>query len=56
MRASGSHIVCFDGMEIDDDWLLGGVNNYTKEPWFSGGALQFAAVHVGGMHAVLDGL
>jgi alkylation response protein AidB-like acyl-CoA dehydrogenase len=54
MRASGSHIVCFDGMEIDDDWLLGGVNNYTKEPWFSGGALRFAAVHVGGMHAVLD--
>ena len=55
MRASGSHIVSFDGMEIDDDWLLGGVNQYTKKPqWFSAGALRFAAVHVGGMHAVLD--
>jgi alkylation response protein AidB-like acyl-CoA dehydrogenase len=54
MRASGSHIVNFDGMEIDDEWLLGGVNDYTKEPWFSAGALRFAAVHVGGMHAVLD--
>jgi alkylation response protein AidB-like acyl-CoA dehydrogenase len=54
MRASGSHIVSFDGMEIDDDWLLGGVNQYTKEPWFSAGALRSAAVHVGGMHAVLD--
>jgi alkylation response protein AidB-like acyl-CoA dehydrogenase len=54
MRASGSHIVGFDGIQIDDDWLLGGVNNYTKEPWFSAGALRFAAVHVGGMHAVVD--
>jgi alkylation response protein AidB-like acyl-CoA dehydrogenase len=54
MRASGSHIVNFDGMEIDDECVLGGVNDYTKEPWFSAGALRFAAVHVGGMHAVLD--
>ena len=23
MHASGSHIVTFDGVEVDDDWLLG---------------------------------
>ena len=54
MHASGSHIVTFDGVEVDDDWLLGRPDDYIKEPWFSGGAIRFAAVHVGGMHAVLN--
>jgi alkylation response protein AidB-like acyl-CoA dehydrogenase len=54
MRASGSHVVSFDGVAIDDDWVLGGLDDYIKEPWFTAGAIRFAAVHVGGMHAVLD--
>ncbi len=54
MRASGSHVVDFSGVAIEPDWILGGCDDYIKEPWFSAGAIRFAAVHVGGMHAVLD--
>lgn len=54
MRASGSHIVSFDNVAVEQDHILGGPDDYIKEPWFSAGAIRFAAVHVGGMHAVLD--
>lgn len=54
MRASGSHVVSLEGMQIEPDWILGGSNDYLQEPWFSAGASRFAAVHVGGMHAVFD--
>jgi alkylation response protein AidB-like acyl-CoA dehydrogenase len=54
MRASGSHVVDFAGSQIEPDWLLGGFNDYIEEPRFTAGAIRFAAVHVGGMHAVLD--
>ena len=54
MRASGSHLVDFTGLEIEDDWLLGGPGDYVRQPWFSAGAMRFAAVQVGGMHALLD--
>jgi alkylation response protein AidB-like acyl-CoA dehydrogenase len=54
MRASGSHIVDFTGKDVEPEWLLGGDNDYLQEPWFSAGAIRFAAVHVGGMHAVFD--
>jgi alkylation response protein AidB-like acyl-CoA dehydrogenase len=54
MRASGSHVVDFTGLIIEPNWILGQHDDYIQEPWFSGGATRFAAVHVGGMHAVLD--
>jgi alkylation response protein AidB-like acyl-CoA dehydrogenase len=54
MRASGSHIVDLTGLDVEPDWVLGAHNDYVKEPWFTGGAIRFAAVHAGGMHAVLD--
>ncbi len=54
MRASGSHIVDFTGVSIESDWIPGVADDYIREPWFSGGAIRFAAVHVGGMHAVFD--
>jgi alkylation response protein AidB-like acyl-CoA dehydrogenase len=54
MRASGSHIVDLTNVTIEPEWILGGHDDYIKEPWFSGGAVRFAAVQVGGMHAVLD--
>jgi alkylation response protein AidB-like acyl-CoA dehydrogenase len=54
MRASGSHVVDFAGVAIKAESLLGAPGDYIKEPWFSAGAIRFAAVHVGGMHAVLD--
>jgi alkylation response protein AidB-like acyl-CoA dehydrogenase len=54
MRASGSHVVSFDGVQVPPEDMLGSPNAYLQEPWFTAGAIRFAAVHVGGMHAVLD--
>jgi alkylation response protein AidB-like acyl-CoA dehydrogenase len=54
MRASGSHVVNFQGTVLKDQQLIGAPDDYLKEPWFSAGAIRFAAVHVGGMHAILD--
>jgi alkylation response protein AidB-like acyl-CoA dehydrogenase len=54
MRASGSHVVNFEDTVMTEQQLIGAPDDYLKEPWFSGGAIRFAAVHAGGMHAVLD--
>lgn len=54
MRASGSHVVDFTGLRIDPGWVLGGPGDYVRQPWFSAGAMRFAAVQVGGAHALLD--
>jgi alkylation response protein AidB-like acyl-CoA dehydrogenase len=54
MRASGSHVVEFGNVEVPTEALIGEPNDYLREPWFTAGAIRFAAVHVGGMHAVLD--
>jgi alkylation response protein AidB-like acyl-CoA dehydrogenase len=54
MRASGSHVVDFAGIPVSPASLLGEPNDYVKEPWFTAGVVRFSAVHVGGMHAVLD--
>lgn len=54
MHASGSHVVDFTGLEVEPDWILGGPGDYVRQPWFSAGAIRFAAVHVGGLHAVFD--
>lgn len=54
MRASGSHVVDLTDVEIERDWILGDCDDYVREPWFSAGAIRFAAVHVGGMHAVFN--
>lgn len=54
MRASGSHVVDFSGMTVDSSWRLGSPGDYIKQPWFSAGAMRFAAVHAGGTHAVFD--
>jgi alkylation response protein AidB-like acyl-CoA dehydrogenase len=54
MKASGSHVVSFDGVTVSAAARLGNANDYLQEPWFSAGAIRFVAVHVGGMHAILD--
>jgi alkylation response protein AidB-like acyl-CoA dehydrogenase len=54
MRASGSHVVDFEGVAVPAEALIGAPDDYLREPWFTAGAIRFAAVHVGGMHAVLD--
>lgn len=54
MRASGSHVVDMTGLAVAPEWLLGGPDDYVRQPWFSAGAIRFLAVQVGGMHAVFD--
>jgi len=54
MKSSGSHVVGFSNLAPDELALLGKPDDYIREPWFSGGAIRFAAVHVGGMEAVMQ--
>lgn len=54
MKASGSHIVDFTDVRVENSWRLGRAGDYIAQPWFSAGAMRFAAVQVGGAHGVLD--
>lgn len=55
MRASASHRVEFPAARIDGRrCLLGPPGAYLREPWFSSGAIRFAAVQLGGAQALLD--
>ncbi|MEZ0484688.1 acyl-CoA dehydrogenase family protein [Fibrella aquatica] len=54
MRASASFKIDFTGLRITDDDLLGKPGDYFRQPYFSGGAIRFAAVQLGGAEAMLD--
>ncbi|SDY49190.1 acyl-CoA dehydrogenase family protein [Hymenobacter psychrophilus] len=54
MRASASFRVDFTGLEVGPEQLLGAPGDYYQQPWFSGGAIRFAAVQLGGAEAVFD--
>ena len=54
MRASASFRVDFTGLEVGAADLLGAPGAYYRQPWFSGGAIRFAAVQLGGAEAVFD--
>ena len=54
MRASASFRVDFTGLEVGAADLLGAPGAYYRQPWFSGGAVRFAAVQLGGAEAVFD--
>lgn len=55
MRATASHRVTFAGVRLPARrCLLGSPGAYTREPWFSLGAIRFAAVQVGGARALLE--
>lgn len=54
MRASASFVADFTGLEIGEESLLGRPGDYYMQPWFSGGAIRFAAVQLGGAEAVVD--
>jgi alkylation response protein AidB-like acyl-CoA dehydrogenase len=47
MCASGSHRVVFDGVTLDPGMVVCDGATYLAEPWFSGGAMRFAAVQAG---------
>lgn len=54
MRASVSHKIDFTGVELELGDLLGQPNEYHHQPYFSGGAIRFSAVHLGGAEAIYD--
>jgi len=54
MRASASYRVVFDGVELPAEALIGQPGDYYRQPWFSGGAIRFAAVQLGGAEALFD--
>ncbi|MGA8855509.1 MAG: acyl-CoA dehydrogenase family protein [Christiangramia sp.] len=53
MKNSVSCRIDFTGIEIPFENLLGDQNVYHQEPWFSGGAMRFSAVQLGGAEAVM---
>jgi alkylation response protein AidB-like acyl-CoA dehydrogenase len=56
MRASASYRVDFSSVEIGPDAMLGEPGDYHRQPWFSAGAVRFAAVQIGGAEALLDAM
>ena len=56
MRASATGAVDFTGLRVEPADLIGEPGDYALEPDFSGGAWRFAAVHCGGIEAVLGAL
>ncbi|UFH56940.1 acyl-CoA dehydrogenase family protein [Spirosoma sp. KNUC1025] len=54
MRSSVSYRIDFTGIEIEQADLLGQPDDYYRQPYFSGGAIRFAAVQLGGAEALFD--
>lgn len=54
MRASATGTVDLDGIVVTEDDILGGWDDYHRQPFFSGGAWRFAAVQLGGIEAAFD--
>lgn len=54
MRASASFKMNFTGIELDENDLLGQPGDYFRQPHFSGGAIRFAAVQLGGAESLLE--
>lgn len=54
MQRSETHVVTWHDQPVADDALVGAPGDYVREPWFSGGAIRFAAVQAGGIAAVVD--
>ena len=54
MRASASFKLDFTGVDVTDVDLLGQPGDYLRQPYFSGGAIRFAAVQLGGAEAMYE--
>jgi alkylation response protein AidB-like acyl-CoA dehydrogenase len=54
MRATASLHADLSDLEISPEELVGQPGDYYLQPWFSGGAIRFAAVQLGGAEAVFD--
>jgi len=54
MRASATGTLDFTGIAVAAEDILGGPDDYFRQPDFSGGAWRFAAVQLGGIESVFD--
>ena len=54
MDASDSFTVDFEGVALGPHDLIGEPGDYTRQPWFHGGALRFAAVQTGAIDRLTD--
>ena len=54
MRASATGSVDFTGFTLDRDAVIGGPDDYVRQPEFSCGAWRFLAVQCGGIQAVFE--
>lgn len=54
MQRSETHLVRWDQQPLAADAVIGRPGDYVREPWFSGGAIRFAAVQAGGIAGVVD--
>lgn len=54
MRASATGRFRFGGLRVDPEDILGGPDNYHRQPHFSAGAWRFCAVQLGGIERLLD--
>lgn len=54
MQRSETHVVRWSDAALDPGDLIGAPGDYVREPWFSGGALRFAAVQAGGIAGLVD--
>ncbi|MDZ7280412.1 acyl-CoA dehydrogenase [Sphingomonas sanguinis] len=54
MQRSETHQVRWDHAPITDADRIGQPDSYAREPFFSGGALRFVAVHAGGVAGICD--
>ena len=54
MQRSETHLVSWTDQPVAPGDIIGRPGDYVREPWFSGGALRFVAVHAGGVAALLD--
>ena len=54
MRATATGSVDFDGIGISPDEIVGALGDYTRPPFFRGGAWRVIAVQLGGLEAVMS--
>lgn len=54
MQRSATHQVRWSDAAVATDAAIGNPGSYSREPFFSGGALRFVAVHAGGIAGLLD--
>jgi alkylation response protein AidB-like acyl-CoA dehydrogenase len=54
MRASASYRIGFDGVRVEPDALIGEPGEYHRQPWFTGGAIRFAAAQFGAALALFE--